>query len=144
MKTCLVDDCFEFVFSHSYCYRHQHHRRDEKWIKKMANKPKRSPVNDDLFEDNERYHSKTIMPHMRKITPKKAKERKENHEEDLKFYLEIWDERPHYCEITGKYLGEEPLTTFFHHILQKSKYPKLRYVKRNIILLSPDVSLYIS
>jgi len=38
--------------------------------------------------------------------------------------------------VSGDYLGGEALSTFFHHILPKSKYPELQYDKSNIILLS--------
>lgn len=54
------------------------------------------------------------------------------------FFLEIWKERKHYSEVNGNYLGKEPLSTFFHHILPKSKYPELEYDKSNIILLTLD------
>ena len=53
-------------------------------------------------------------------------------------FLEIWKERKHYSEVSGDYLGKEPLSTFFHHILPKSKYPELEYDKSNIILLTLD------
>ena len=52
------------------------------------------------------------------------------------FFLEIWKERKHYSEVSGEYLGSEPLSTFFHHILPKSKYPEVAYDKSNIILLT--------
>jgi hypothetical protein len=51
-------------------------------------------------------------------------------------FLEIWKERKHYSEVSGDYLGSEALSTFFHHILPKSKYPELQYDKSNIILLT--------
>jgi hypothetical protein len=54
------------------------------------------------------------------------------------FFLEIWKERKHYSEVSGEYLGSEPLSTFFHHILPKSKYPDMAYDKSNIILLTLD------
>ena len=53
-------------------------------------------------------------------------------------FLEIWKERKHYSEVSGDYLGGEALSTFFHHILPKSKYPELEYDKSNIILLTLD------
>jgi hypothetical protein len=53
-------------------------------------------------------------------------------------FLEIWKGRKHYSEVSGDYLGKEPLSTFFHHILPKSKYPELEYDKSNIILLTLD------
>lgn len=50
-------------------------------------------------------------------------------------FLEIWNEREHYSELSQKYLGEEPLTTFFHHVLEKELYPEVKYEKWNIILV---------
>ena len=54
------------------------------------------------------------------------------------FFMEIWNERKHYSEVSGEYLGSEALSTFFHHILPKSKYPDVAYDKSNIILLTLD------
>ena len=51
-------------------------------------------------------------------------------------FLFIWDKKPHKSEISDTYLGEEPLTVFFHHILPKSKYPKTCLDEENIILLT--------
>jgi hypothetical protein len=52
------------------------------------------------------------------------------------FFLSIWKKRLHRCENCDAYLGSEPLSTFFHHILPKSKYPDVAYDKSNIILLT--------
>ena len=54
------------------------------------------------------------------------------------FFKQIWKERKHYSEISGDYLGSEAMSTFFHHILPKEKYPELAYNKSNIILLTLD------
>lgn len=54
------------------------------------------------------------------------------------FFLSIWKTRRHYSEVSGEYLGKEPLHTFFHHILEKNKYPKAIYDEENIALLSLD------
>ena len=54
------------------------------------------------------------------------------------FYLRIWMKRPHKSEVSGTYLGEEPLTTFFHHILPKRNYEQAVFDEENIILLTPD------
>lgn len=54
------------------------------------------------------------------------------------FFMEIWKERIHESEVSGAYLGKEALSTFFHHILPKVKYPELAYDKSNIILLTLD------
>lgn len=54
------------------------------------------------------------------------------------FFLKIWKKRKHYSEVSGVYLGGEPLTVFFHHILAKEKYPKAAFDENNIILLTLD------
>jgi hypothetical protein len=53
-------------------------------------------------------------------------------------YKLIWNKRAHNSEHSGKYLGNEALTLFFHHILPKSKYPEAMFDEENIILLTPD------
>ena len=52
------------------------------------------------------------------------------------FFLEIWKKKPHKSEISGTYLGSEALSTFFHNILPKSKYPEASLDEENIILLT--------
>lgn len=42
----------------------------------------------------------------------------------------------HYSEVSMDYLGKEPLTVFFHHILPKEKYPQAAFDEENIILLT--------
>lgn len=54
------------------------------------------------------------------------------------FFLGIWRKRRHYSEVSGKFLGNEPLTVFFHHILPKEKFPQAQYDEDNIILLTFD------
>jgi 5-methylcytosine-specific restriction endonuclease McrA len=38
--------------------------------------------------------------------------------------------------VSGIYLGSEPMSTYFHHIMPKEKYPELAYEESNIILLT--------
>jgi len=52
------------------------------------------------------------------------------------FFLQIWSKKAHYSEISNSYLGKEPLSVFFHHILPKEKYPQAMYDEENIILLT--------
>lgn len=69
----------------------------------------------------------------------KKEEKKEIQKEDWLFYDDIWHHRLHICEHCEKWIGnDEPLTTYFDHILEKSKHPHLRHVKENIWLLCPD------
>src|SRR6478752_5008982 len=52
------------------------------------------------------------------------------------FFLGIWKKRtPHNCENCGKWLGPEPLSYMFDHLLEKSKYPELKYEEENICYL---------
>jgi hypothetical protein len=52
------------------------------------------------------------------------------------FFLQVWNKKQHYSEVSGKFLGNEPLTIFFHHILPKEKFPEGIYDEDNIILLT--------
>ena len=52
------------------------------------------------------------------------------------FFMSLWKKLPHYSQVSGKYLGAEPLTVFFHHILPKEKYPQASLDEENIILLT--------
>lgn len=79
-----------------------------------------------------------------KKKPKTAQEKADQqaqYEKDWLFFMEIWTERPHRCEISDVYLGEIPKSMFFDHLLPKrdSRYKHLRYEKRNIILVHGDI-----
>jgi len=52
------------------------------------------------------------------------------------FFLQIWKKRPHKSEVSGTSLGSEALSTYFHHILPKEKYPEASLDQENIILLT--------
>jgi hypothetical protein len=52
------------------------------------------------------------------------------------FFLQIWKKRPHKSEVGGDSLGSEALSTYFHHILPKNKYPEAAFDEENIILLT--------
>lgn len=54
------------------------------------------------------------------------------------FFMDCWKTKPHRSEISGVYLGSEPMSTYFHHILPKSKYPEACFDEENIILLTLD------
>jgi hypothetical protein len=63
----------------------------------------------------------------------------EYYEKQLQMFARIWRERAHRCFVTKDRLGIEPLTFYFHHILEKRAYEKYALCKWNIILLSKDV-----
>jgi len=54
------------------------------------------------------------------------------------FFLGIWKKRPHRSELSNTYLGKEPMSVYFHHILPKEKYPEACFDEENIILLTLD------
>jgi uncharacterized protein YvpB len=64
--------------------------------------------------------------------------RREDTDEMRKFFLEVWKKRQHYSEVSGEWLGKEPLSIYFHHILPKNKYPEAKFDEENIILLTFD------
>ena len=63
---------------------------------------------------------------------------KEHFIEMRNFFLSIWKKRPHRCENCDAHLGSEPLSYMFDHVLEKSKYPDLRYEEENICMLCLD------
>ena len=108
MKTCSVEGCENRIWGKGLCLSH---------IKRKPITPKRGGL---LVAKRDMFVQKTKIETMRN------------------FFLEIWKERKHYSEVSGEYLGSEPLSTFFHHILSKEKYPDEAYNKSNIILLTLD------
>jgi len=108
VKTCSVENCSKPVWSKGLCLSH---------IKRKPITPKRDGL---IAAKRDMFVQKTKIETMRNL------------------FLEIWKERKHYSEVSGDYLGGEALSTFFHHILPKSKYPELQYDKSNIILLTLD------
>lgn len=55
------------------------------------------------------------------------------------FFMTIWQTRPRNCTETGKWLGNSPKRSMFHHLIHKSPYPEYAYEEWNIILLDPDI-----
>lgn len=115
-KTCTYvnksgGSCTRAVFGGNLCSGHQFARRDKK--------PKAI--------------SKVSVRQKKRLTEKAVVSAK-----DRLLWAEIWDERPHIDFETGEYLGDEPLTLFFHHVLPKrpTAFPQYRFKKWNIILVS--------
>jgi len=77
---------------------------------------------------------KKPLPTSRISVKKQQNDRKSS---DLhEFFLKLWKKFPHYSMVSGKYLGKEPLSVFFHHVLPKEKYPQAAEDEENIILLT--------
>ena len=58
------------------------------------------------------------------------------HNQQREMFLSIWKKRKHHSEVSGVYLGKEPMSTYFHHILPKEKYHDACLDEENIILLT--------
>lgn len=68
----------------------------------------------------------------------KSEEKIQQISEMQQFFNKIWQKKLHYSEVSMDYLGKEPLTVFFHHILSKEKFPEARLDEENIVLLTLD------
>ena len=73
---------------------------------------------------------------MSKIITKSQK--KINSEKQMLFFYFILQTRGNESEVSGDKLYGDINSTWFHHILPKSKYPELRYCVDNIIILTSD------
>lgn len=57
----------------------------------------------------------------------------------LKEFFELcWKNKPHYSEVSGKFLGNKCSSLYQHHILAKSKYPEACFDEENIVFLTAD------
>jgi hypothetical protein len=92
-----------------------------------------------ILKTKQSLKQKRLQP--RKKTNEQIAEKRRSTEEMWNFFLEIWSERPHRCEVTGRFLGKEPLSTMFHHLLPKqdSCFPQFKLCKWNIALIHPDI-----
>lgn len=55
-----------------------------------------------------------------------------------KFFLWVWEHKPHVCEETGTYLGFKMQAIFMSHILTRGAHIEMWNDPRNINILSPD------
>lgn len=81
---------------------------------------------------------KPLLSSGKGLTSKKLNKSPEKRLEMLDVFLSMWKKRPHYSEVSGVYLGSEAMSTYFHHILPKEKYPEACLDEENIIILSLD------
>lgn len=109
MKTCSIENCNNPIWSKGVCKNHM--------IKKSMNDGK--------------------AVRMSTISNKKTNSVQNNrHNQQREMFLNIWKKKRHYSEVSNTYLGSEPMSTYFHHILPKEKYPEACFDEENIILLT--------
>lgn len=79
------------------------------------------------------FHHKPKKALSRRATPPPVKE---NVTQMRDFFLGIWNKRKkHECENCGEWLGKEPLSYMFDHLLEKKSHPELRLEEENIMLV---------
>jgi len=110
MKKCSIENCNNPIWSKGVCKNHM--------IKKSMN-------------DGKTVKMSTILSRKTNFV-----QNNEHFTEMRKFFLSIWKKRPHRSEVSGDYLGKEPMSTYFHHILPKEKYPEACLDEENIVILS--------
>ena len=83
-----------------------------------------------------RHKPRKALPKVSSKFVKKLDKKQEDSGKNFEFFLSLWKKLPHYSMVSGKYLGKEPLSVFFHHILPKEKYPQACFDEENIVLLT--------
>ena len=74
-----------------------------------------------------------------KAKPKPLKKRaKKEGSSQMDLFREIWDERPHFSEVSGEFLGNEMQPIFMSHLLPKGSYRKYKFRKDNIVLMTAE------
>ena len=68
----------------------------------------------------------------------KTEEQRDEKQKMKDFFLYLWSIRPHYSEVSGKWLGNECKSIFQHHIIPKSTCLEGKYDPENIIFLTPE------
>jgi hypothetical protein len=114
-----------------YCFQHKP-KKGLQWG------PKPSLTSKKEFTAGKFIPKKPFKP-KRKLLAYKPKGYEAMYQEILKmrnFFMEIWKKRAHKSEVSGVYLGNEAMSTYFHHILPKEKYPEACLDEENIILLT--------
>ena len=71
---------------------------------------------------------------LKRVSPNK-RVKQDFRQEDNNFYKLIWEKRPHICRNCGEKLGREPLSIYFHHVLEKRNFKEYRHKEWNIIVL---------
>ena len=117
MKTCSVENCNRNVWSRGKCSIHQN------------KKP---------LSSGKGLKPKKFMKIYTGIEGKKLYKEINSLKLLKDFFAKCWDNKPHYSEVSGKFLGNICSSLYQHHILSKSKYPEACLDEENIIFLTPE------
>lgn len=69
-------------------------------------------------------------------TIRKRKKKKKGEKTQVDVFKEIWEERKHKSQLSGKPLGPDMKACYFAHINPKGSFPELKTAKWNIVLLT--------
>lgn len=116
MKTCKIIECNNNIWSNGFCKNH------------ISKKP--------LSTGKGLTTRKVSIKGNYKAMELLVKEINNVREQMRQMFLDVWKKRTHHSEVSGVYLGSEPMSTYFHHILPKEKYPEACLDEENIVLLS--------
>lgn len=109
-KKCKYEGCESTkIWSGSFCRFHTPQKpikKSNKPIKKISEKGK-------IFKEKKKEYTKI----------------------QFELFLEIWNERKHNCQSCGFWLGNEPKSIFFDHLIEKSKRKDLALIKENILVV---------
>lgn len=101
----------------------------------FLHKPKKQLQQQRMVPTSKLGVGKPIQKRTSKQLSKEIEKKIQTHEM-FEFFVDLWRKKKHYSEISGEYLGQEPLSVFFHHILPKNKYPEACFDEENIIILT--------
>lgn len=117
IKTCMIEGCFNPVWSKGLCKNHIPR-------KKLETSPFRNKG--------------ALVTDITAFTGQGTIKDLERNIDMRRMFMNIWKSKLHFSELSGAALGREPFSTFFHHILPKSKYPDAALDPENIILITPE------
>ena len=115
MKICNVENCNRNVWSKGKCSIHQ----------------EKTPLS-----SGKSLNRKMLVKTYKNL---KNKVNVEYNQQMKEFFKLCWKNKPHYCEISGKYLGNACSSLYQHHVLSKSKYPQACFDEENIVFLQPEI-----
>lgn len=109
VKTCSVENCEQKIWARKKCKMHDSKDNPPKKIAKQST-------------------AERIKAGIDKIKT-----------ENLHRWFDIlWENEPHYSEISNAWLGSENKSLFWHHILPKAQFPQYAEDRDNIIRLTGD------
>lgn len=126
-----------------YCFQHKPRKQLQQRMEKPSLSSKKGLSVGKSIQMSSISYNKAKNVHnnehvMQRTSSKLSKqiEKKLKTAEMFEFFISYWKKSDKKSAVSGKFLGKEPLSVFFHHILPKEKYPEACLDEENIILLT--------